>query len=481
MTTSPTTTDRLALVTGATGYVGGELAGELLRRGWRVRVLTRSSDKLEETDWSGRVVDGRAHEGQAEYVEGDASDADDVRKAMQDVDVAYYLMHSMGEGDDFREQERRMAQTFASAAADADVSRIVYLGGLHPDDEKLSDHLASRVEVGRILIDSGVPTAVLQAGVVLGDDSASFVMLRHLSERLPGAIGPKWLKNEIQPIAVKDVMHYLVAAADLPADQSREFDIAGPDVVSYADMMKRYAQALGLGRRFFGVAPVTTPAAAARWIGLVTPVSSELARPLVESLLNDTVATEHDLADLVGEPEGGPTPFDEAVRTAAKGSDPRAWRRTLLRTGLGVAAAAAVGTIATDPNSRWYRRLDKPSWQPPAAAFPIVWTALYTDIAAISALTIADLHELDRDDERKQYIAALATNLVLNAGWTAAFFRSHRLPFATVVAAALAASSADLTRRAGKVDVEKGVALAPYAVWTGFATVLSAALARRNR
>ena len=140
-----------------------------------------------------------------------------------------------------------------------------------------------------------------------------------------------------------------------------------------------------------------------------------------------------------------------------------------------------MGTIATDPNSRWYRRLDKPSWQPPAAAFPIVWTALYTDIAAISALTIADLHELDRDDERKQYIAALATNLVLNAGWTAAFFRSHRLPFATVVAAALAASSADLTRRAGKVDVEKGVALAPYAVWTGFATVLSAALARRNR
>lgn len=475
---------RLALVTGATGYVGGEVTAALLRAGWRVRVLTRSADRLADTPFGDAVVDAPAAPGQVEAVEGDAADAADVRRALEGVDAAWYLLHSMGDADDFVAVERDMAHTFADAARDAGVSRIVYLGGLHPegvDPHDLSDHLRSRVEVGQILIDSGVPTAALQAGVVLGDRSQSFVMLRHLAERLPAAVGPTWLQNRIQPIAVDDVVHYLVAAADLPADVSRTFDVAGPDVVTYAQMMDRYARALGMYPRPVGTAPVATPRTAAHWIALVTPVSYDLAMPLVGSLEHDTLAHEDDLAALVGEPAGGRTGFEEAVRAAARDQDTGRWRRTLAATSLAVTAAAAVGSLATDTGSRWYRSLDKPSIQPPGAVFPVVWTALYADIAAVSALSLADLAETGRDDEHAAYGRALAANLALNAGWSVVFFRGHRPVPATVVAAALAASSADLVRRSWRVSPEKGAVLAPYAAWTGFATVLTAAIARRNR
>lgn len=471
---------RLGLVTGATGYVGGEVVGALVERGWRVRVLSRSADKVRQAEWGDAVVDGVAGPGQVEVVEGDASSPEDLATALRDVDVTWYLLHSMGDGDDFQDEERSMAEAFATAAREAAVSRIVYLGGLHPEGEELSEHLASRVEVGEILLGSGVPTAALQAGVVLGDGSQSFVMLRHLAERLPGAIAPGWLRNEIAPIAVDDALHYLVAAADLAPDVNRTFDIAGPDVVSYADMMKRYARALGLGPRLVLTAPVTTPQAAARWIGLVTPVDHELAKPLVGSLLHDTVASEHDLADLVGEPAGGATGFEEAVRRAARGSDTRRWRRTLAWTGAAVTATAVVGSLVTDPTSRWYRRLSKPSWQPPSWAFPVAWTALYADIALVSALSIADLQETGREDEARAYAAALGTNLVLNAGWSALFFGAKQLRLSTVEAVALAASSADLVRRAARVSPEKGVALAPYAAWTTFAAALTAEITRRN-
>lgn len=472
---------RLGLVTGATGYVGGQLVGELLQRGWRVRVLTRSADKLRRAAWGHAVVDGTAEPGQVEVVEGDAAEAADVRRALEGVDVAWYLLHSMGDADDFAQAEREMAQGFADAAGDAGVSRLVYLGGLHPAGEDLSEHLASRVEVGEILMGSGVPTAALQAGVVLGDDSQSFVMLRHLAERLPGSVAPAWLRNTIQPIAVDDVVHYLASAASLPPELNRTFDVAGPDVVSYADMMVRYARAVGLGPRLVATAPVTTPGLAARWIGLVTPVPGELAKPLIGSLLHDTVADEHDLRDLVGPPPGGEKGFEEAVRRAVQGQDTRRWRRVLGATSAAVALTAVAGSLVTDPQSRWYRHLDTPAWQPPGWVFPIVWTALYADVAVVSALTLADLAETGRKDEQRSYAAALAANLVLNAGWSALFFGAKRLRLSTVEAAALAASSADLVRRAASVSPEKGVALAPYAAWTAFALALTVEIARRNR
>lgn len=299
---------RLALVTGATGYIGGRLTPRLLDEGWRVRVLTRDAANVANRPWADRV----------EIAEGDAGSAEDMTRASRDVEVVYYLLHSMEGGGDFAERDRDMARTVGAAARAAGVDRIVYLSGLHPDGQ-LSTHLASRVEVGQELLDSGVPTAVLQAAVVVGSGSASFEMLRHLTRRLPAMIAPKWLSNRIQPIAVRDVLHYLVAAAELDPGHSRTFDIGGPDVLTYREMIMRYAQISGLRRRLVITVPVLTPELASLWIGLVTPVPTGIARPAVGSLVHDVICQEQDLAGLVGEPEGGGMPFEDAVREALAG------------------------------------------------------------------------------------------------------------------------------------------------------------------
>lgn len=457
------------MVTGATGYVGRAVAERLVEDGWQVSVLVRDASKLAQT-----LV------GRVRIVEGDAENPADLARAMAGAEVAWFLMHSMGGQSDFASAERRIATAFAAAARETGVQRIVYLGGLHPVGENLSPHLASRVEVGRILIESGVATAAIQAGVVIGDGSASFDMLRTLTERLPAAGGPKWLRNKIQPIDARDVVHYLVAAADLSPEVNRTFDVGGPDQVSYADLMRRYARVMGLGPRPMATAPVTTPRLAAQWIGLVTPIDADLAEPLVASMLHDTVVKEHDLDGLVDQPEGGGRGLDEAMRDAAGDHDPWAFARILALTSVAVGLTAAVGGIATQPGSRWYTSLDKPRWQPPAAAFGPVWTLLYADIAAMSALHLADRREGFEDEPPAGFAAALATNLVLNAGWSWAFFRGKNLPLATTVAVALAASSADLVRRVG-VRPQRGVVLAPYAAWTAFAAVLTDAIRRRNR
>lgn len=460
---------RTGMVTGASGYVGGQVVERLLDEGWHVRVLARDPDRLPDA-WRDKVT----------VIEGDAAERADVARALDGVDVAWFLIHSMGGEDDFASRDRAIAATFGAAARAADVSRIVYLGGLHPDGEELSAHLASRVEVGEILMASGVPTAAVQAGVVLGDGSASFDMLRALSERLPLSVGPRWLKNRIQPIHVDDVVHYLVRAADLPPQESRTFDVAGPDVLTYAEMMDRYARVKGLGPRPSFTAPVMTPALASLWISLVTPVDAAMARPLVESLHHDNVAGEHDLDDLVGAPAGGTTGFDDAVRRASADRDRYRWIKVLGGVGGAVAVAAAVGTVATIPATGWFRRLDKPAWQPPNAVFGPVWTALYADIAIVVALHLTDLLDEGREDEARELATALGANLVLNGGWSWVFWQLKNLPAATGAAAALALSSADLVRRVGRRR-ERGVVLAPYAAWTAFATALTAALWRRNR
>lgn len=332
-------TTRTALVTGATGYVGGLVVEKLLEDGWNVRTLSRSLEKLKAHAWSDKV----------EAIQGDATEADDVARAMKGADVAWYLLHSMGSGEDFAKRDAQMAQVFAAAAKNAGVQRMVYLSGLHPDEE-LSEHLASRVEVGETLMASGVPTAVLQAAVVLGNGSISFTMLKQLAERLPGGVAPKWINNHIQPIAARDVLYYLVAAADLPDDVNRTFDIGGPDVLTYAGMMDRYGQALGFRSGPMFTAPVTTPGLAAHWIGLVTDIDTEMAKPLVGSLLHDTVVRERDIDDYIPRPEGGLMGFDDAVREAAEGLSSNTWVRTALYT------AGAIGLIAASALIRGLRR-----------------------------------------------------------------------------------------------------------------------------
>lgn len=220
-------------------------------------------------------------------VEADASDVEAMRGAMAGADVAYFLIDSMGSGKAFETKDRKVAMAFARAAREAGVGRVVYLGGIHPDE--LSPHMASRKEVGDILLGSGVPTTVLQAAVIIGSGSASFEMMRYLTERLPVMTTPSWVDNRVQPIAIRDVLRYLVGSATMPPDVSRAFDIGGPEVLRYRDMMQRYAAVSGLPRRVIVPVGVLTPRLSSLWVSLVTPVPAVLARPLVDSLIHEVV------------------------------------------------------------------------------------------------------------------------------------------------------------------------------------------------
>ncbi|MFE7210199.1 SDR family oxidoreductase [Streptomyces sp. NPDC001698] len=299
------------LVTGATGYIGGRLVPELLGADHRVRCLARSPGKLRDHPWAART----------EVVRGDVTDPESVAAALRDVDVAYYLVHALGTGKDFEETDRRAARVFGERARAAGVRRVVYLGGLTPTGvprRELSPHLRSRAEVGRILLASGVPTTVLRAAVIIGSGSASFEMLRYLTERLPVMVTPSWVGTRLQPIAVRDVLRVLVGSARMPADVNRAFDIGGPDVLTYRDMMLRYAAVAGLPRRVIVPVPVLTPRLSSHWIGLVTPVPAAIARPLAESLRHEVVCREHDILRYVPDPPGHPIGFDEAVRLALR-------------------------------------------------------------------------------------------------------------------------------------------------------------------
>lgn len=296
----------LAVVFGGTGYIGGRLVPRLLNGGYRVRVLSRDPSRIRAFTWGSGV----------ETVEGEAADPQAAEKAVMDADVVYYLVHSMSAGKDFENADRRAAETVAKAAAAASVDRIVYLGGLHPEGVTLSPHLRSRVEVAEIFLRSGVPTLVLQAGVVIGSGSASFEMVRHLTDVLPYMPAPKWVRNRIQPIAVRDVLYYLLAAARVPREISRAVDIGGPDVLRYGQMMNGYALEAGLRQRPIAALPVLTPRLASHWVNLVTPIPRSIAVPLVESLQNECVMKDHDIDAIIPSPSDGLTPYRAAVRLA---------------------------------------------------------------------------------------------------------------------------------------------------------------------
>lgn len=275
----------LVLVTGASGYVGGRLVAVLIERGYRVRCLVRTPAKVLSAPWRESV----------EIVQGDVGD--DLSEAMAGVDAAFYLVHSIGSSAEWAEHDRAVAENFRRAAEVAGLRRIIYLGGLGDHSAgTLSEHLASRQEVGAELAKGSVPVAELRAAVVIGSGSASFEMLRYLVEVLPAMVTPRWVDTKCQPVAVRDVLHFL--AESLTADVTgRVLDVGGPEVMTYRQMMAQYAEVAGLRRRIVVPVPFLTPGLSSRWIGLVTPIPPLLARPLIQSLVNDVIVTGDAAAD----------------------------------------------------------------------------------------------------------------------------------------------------------------------------------------
>ncbi len=271
--------NRRILLTGATGYVGGRLLPLLERRGERVRCMTRRPESL-----SWRVAET------TEVVKGDVLDRRSLDAALDGVDTAFYFVHSMGDEKDFERQDREAATNFAQAATQAGVRRIVYLGGLGDRNQNLSKHLRSRQETGEILRTSSAQVIELRASIVIGSGSLSFELIRALVERLPVMICPKWVRVQAQPIAIEDLLAYLVESIDVPLDGSQVFEIGGPDQVSYGEIMQEYARQRGLWRLMIPV-PLLTPYLSSLWLGLVTPVYARVGRKLVESLRNPTLVS----------------------------------------------------------------------------------------------------------------------------------------------------------------------------------------------
>lgn len=297
--------DGRVLLTGATGYVGGRLRVELERRGVPLRCLVRREGALK-----------RRVPASTELAVGDALDAGSVARALAGIRAAYYLIHSMGQGEDFAERDRRAARIFGAAAREAGVGRIVYLGGLGGGG-RLSEHLESRRETGEILAQSGVPVVRFEASVVIGSGSLSFEMIRALVERLPVMICPRWVAVEAQPIAVEDVIAYLAAALDLPPGAERVYEIGGPERVTYAGLMREYARQRGL-RRWLIPVPVLTPRLSSLWLGLVTPLYARVGRKLIESLRTPSVVRDDAARRAFSiEPRG----VAEAIRRALAGED----------------------------------------------------------------------------------------------------------------------------------------------------------------
>jgi len=316
----------IVLLTGATGYIGRHLLPLLQQRRETVRCLVRRPDAI-------RGAVG-AH---VELCQGDALDAESLAKAMNGVDTAYYLIHSMGCGGDFESLDRLAARNFAGAALDAGVRRIVYLGGLAEDGPDLSPHLRSRHEVGRILRNSAAEVVEFRASAVIGSGSLSFELVRALVERLPVMVCPRWVRTLAQPIAVRDILTYLTGALDLPVGESRVYEIGGSDLVSYADIMREYARQRGLSRLMVPV-PVLTPRLSSLWLALVTPVFARIGRSLIEGVRSPSVVRdEQALSDFAVRPVG----LREAIGAALDGEEAEFGKRPISE--LPCASAAAPG------------------------------------------------------------------------------------------------------------------------------------------
>jgi len=280
------------LVTGATGYVGGRLVPRLLLEGYRVKAMARSRAKLASRSWAAHPM--------VELVEADVLDPPSLIKACQGCWAAYYLVHSMNPFTrDFAETDRQAAEHMVSAASMAHLDRIVYLGGLIPDDQPLSSHLLSRAEVGRILQSGPVPTTILRAAMIMGSGSASFEIMRYLVDRLPIMITPRWVRSQVQPISIRNVVGYLAGCLEHDEVCGQTYDIGGPEVVTYEELFQIYAQEAGLPRRRIIPVPMLSPVLSSYWIHLITPVHSSIARPLAEGLRHNVICRDERIRSII--------------------------------------------------------------------------------------------------------------------------------------------------------------------------------------
>lgn len=294
---------RRVLVTGATGYIGGRLVPRLLEAGVRVKCLVRDAERLRD----------RSGYEDVEVVTADVLRAGTLPAALQGVDVAYYLVHSLGAGAGYDARDLEAARNFGGAAAAAGVERIIYLGGLAAASSDLSEHLRSRQQTGAALREAGVPVTEFRAGVIVGSGSVSFEMIRYLTERIPVLVSPRWVYTRTQPIGIREVLDYLVAALDTPASTGRTIEIGGADVITYGEMMTTYAAVRGL-RRWLLPVPVLTPRLSSLWVNLVTPIPASIARPLIDGLRNENVV--HDDSARVLFPHIEPVSYRTSVERA---------------------------------------------------------------------------------------------------------------------------------------------------------------------
>ncbi len=455
----------MILLTGGTGYVGGRLLPELVRSGRAVRCVARRP---------GAIADAPG----VEVALGDLADPEFVRRVMQGIGTAVYLVHSMNDTPDYAALECRMAALFSRAAREAGVRRIVYLGGLGRG-AALSEHLASRHAVGDALRDSGVPVVEFRASVVIGTGSTSFELVRTLVDKLPVMVTPRWVRTSAQPIAIDDVVAYLAEAIDGGPAGGGVFEIGGADRVSYGELMREYARQRGV-TRFMVPVPALSPRVSSLWLALVVPRLAKVGRLLIDGVRNETVVGDDAALRCF---RVRPVGVAEAVaRAVTRGSPAPALSRGASAAALVAclavtfSAAAAGAALSFDGPGGWYRTIAKPAWTPPGWVFGPVWTALY------AMMSVAAWRVWRRDGllEARLCMAVYGTQLALNVAWSWLFFGLHRpaLAFAEILVlwALIVATTALFWAR----DTLAGALMTPYVAWVAFAAGLNGAIVWMN-